>query len=142
MDVLQRVGLPRHVGGDRERQSVRFSRVGVGVLTENDDLDVVVRRQRERLEGLCPRWVHADVGLVLAGDELEQLGPVRLVQFVAKHFVSAATQEDGALADGRIGGVSVALVSRRTVFQEVLVGLLRTDVPTLGGKRPRSRRSA
>ena len=56
----------------------------VGILAEDDDADVVERRQRERVEDAVGRGIEAASGGDLLNEERAQLLHVRLLELVAE----------------------------------------------------------
>ena len=86
-DVLQ-AGRKRHAIGYRERKAMGLSRAVVGVLSQDDDLHPVERREVEGIENQWAWWIDGILSL-LTDEERLQVGEIRCLELRSQHLVPA-----------------------------------------------------
>ena len=86
-DVLQ-ARRERHAVGHRERETMGLSRSVVGVLSQDDDLHPVERREVEGIENQWTGWINGILSL-LTDEERLQVGKIRRLELRSQHLVPA-----------------------------------------------------
>ena len=84
-DILQ-AGRERHTVGHREREAVGLSRAVVRVLTQDDHLHLVERREVEGVEDQGTRGIYGILPL-LADEKRLEVGEIRCLELRPQHLV-------------------------------------------------------